>query len=161
MHRSTPWLKGFLATLVAGLLTPGPAWAACSERTASFWDWDRCWSGSRLALSALAVVATAVACFWLLFPALLSLARKSPPWPRDAFGRCLALFWFLCSVWIVVLFAGLSDELHRTATRLFPASMTWLNWNWPWLTVLGAGLLGALLILLTVRHRDSVPQPQA
>jgi hypothetical protein len=106
-----------------------------------FWDWQRDWSPSRVLATLLAVGVAWWLCFHVLFPLWLDPRRPRPPWPRDAFGRALALFWLLACGAVLVFFAARSGQLLDAGA------------------VAAAGVLGAVLILLLVRHRD--PRPTA
>lgn len=152
-----PHGAAFVSAVAVVLLIAAPAEAACNDRTASLFDWNRCWSLSR-GLTALAVLlASFLVCFLVLFPVFLMRGhndldrsgRSTARWPRTAFGLSLALFWLVSWLTFLFFFAVLSDELHR------PGSSNWLEGNWPWLGACLVAIGGAALITAVVRH----PQP--
>ena len=149
-----PPLCGLLAVL-AWALTAGPLWA-CTDR-ASVWDWDRCWVSLTRWLVLLGLGSGWwFLCFHRLFPLWLAPTRNDAPLPRVAFRRCLALWCLLMTATVVVLYAWLSDELSGPS-RLFPASLGFLNRSWKWLLVLliGGGL--ALAIWAPGRRSRAAP----
>jgi hypothetical protein len=79
-------------------------------------------------------------CFHVLFPLWLDPRNPQPPWPRDAFGWALALFWLLACA-LVPIFLAL---LWRRSTADYLVSLA---------AGILAGIMGAVLIGVLVRHR--------
>jgi hypothetical protein len=121
------------------------------------------WVGNGLAWRVLGLgAAVAVAwlcCFHVLFPRWLRPERAVAPWPRDALGRALAVFWLLACGAGLFFFAVLSDELRPAPPDGRSGGWESLRRHAPWLGVVVTGVLGAALILGLVRHR--VPTRQA
>jgi hypothetical protein len=149
--------RGFPVVFPAALLllAAGPA-RACSDKMANRFDWDACWSYSRGGAWLAAVAVSWWLAFHVLFPWLLQPGRPKAPWPRDAFGRSLAVCWLLAWAVFLFLFGALAGDLRQEKyhARWFPGGSvgTFLNQNWLWLLVVLVALAGALLIVLVVRH---------
>lgn len=145
-----------LLAMVFLWLCPQPLWA-CSDRTGSWWDWERCFCFWRLlVLPAVALIVLGCFCYLYLFLTLYLQQRQQPLWPREAFWRATAWYLFLMTAVLVGLLAGLSDDLRHNQWRVFPASWNWLDRNWPWMVLLlvGAGL-AFTLVYFTKRKRTS------
>lgn len=132
----------WVVVLVFWVLTV-PAVAATSYHTASVWDWDRTWSGTRLVLAAGLVGGAGLLCSQMVFPTILAPHRDAAPWPREAFGQTLALFFALAGVAFLTLFAWASDELREGNAGGPSGAGRWLSQNWRWLALaaLDAGLV--------------------
>jgi hypothetical protein len=142
------------------LFWPGTLWA-CSERTGSWWDWERCYCGWRvLVLPLVALVVLGAFCYPYLFLTRYLQQRKPPLWPREAFWRATAWYLFLMFGVTAVLFAGVSDEWRQSQWRLLPASWAWLDRNWPWLVILAVGAALALTLAYFTRRKPA-PVPAA
>jgi hypothetical protein len=150
--RPTTPFRPVLACIVL-LLAAAPTWA-CSDKTASRLDWAACWSFSRLGLWGITAILSWLFVFHILFPHLLQPGRLSAPWPRDALGRSLAVFWCLFWMFCLVFFAGFNDELRNSSARFFPAGSVgnFLNRSWLMMLVILVMAVGAGLILWLVRH---------
>jgi hypothetical protein len=127
-----------------------PAWA-CSSRTSSWWDWDRCYCGWRVLLLLVLVPLLTWGCLSFLFLNRYLQRRRPPLWPREAFWRAVAWDLFLVCAAAVVLFAGLSDE-WRQQWRLLPSSWNWLDRNWLWIAILAGSALVSILIVYFTRR---------
>jgi hypothetical protein len=95
-------------------------------------------------------------CFLVVFPALLQPEKRDAPWPATAFGRCLALWWFLTGVLFLALFAVASDELKRPGWRLMPAGPlgNFVNLHWLWMLAAAVTVAGAWVIHWRFRHHE-------
>ena len=130
---------------------------ACANHAfnwSNWWDWDHCYCAWRTAV--LPLVALVLLGFWSYGYLFLNryLAPKRPPfWPLEAFWRAVAWHFFLMCVTAAVLFAGVSDEWRKDNWQKFPLWLNWLNWHWPWISVLVVGaFLSVMLVLLTRRR---------
>jgi hypothetical protein len=147
------------AALALVAFCPGSLWA-CSERTGSWWDWERCYCGWRVVVLPLAALAVlGLVCYPFLFLSVYLQRRQPPLWPREAFWRATAWYLFLMTGVAALLFAAASDEWRRTQWRVFPASVAWLDYNWPWIAVLLAGGLAALALGYFTRHKRVATPP--
>ena len=122
----------------------------------NWWDWTMCYSAWRtVVLPLVALTALGFWCYGYLFLTRYLQRRNPPLWPREAFWRATAWYVFLMCVALALLFAGISDEWRKENWKIIvlPNWLNWLNWNWPWLSVLvGGGILGILLTVLTRRR---------
>jgi hypothetical protein len=86
-------------------------------------------------------------CFHVLFPRWLDPRRPQPPWPRDAFGRALALVWLLSCALAPITLA----LLWRRSAADYLASLA---------AGILAGIPGAVFIRVLVRHRQPTDRPK-
>jgi hypothetical protein len=154
-------VAGWAAAVVLGFGV-APALAGCSSSTASYWDWDRCWSGMRLAFAGGAIAGSGFLCVQVIFPALLVPHRDKAPWPREVFGRVLGIFFLLSGAAFLALFALFSpgDELRdvtRRTSGIFPVSIGWLNYNWKWIGLAALDLALVAWAFMGFRHREEAP----
>jgi hypothetical protein len=123
----------------------------------SIWDWRRRWSVPRGLAAVAALGVSWFFSFHILFPAWLAPHRPRAPWPRDAFGRALAVFWLLACGTVLILFTAVFDDVRHSPS----AVQSWFWRHGQWLAVLATGLGGAGLILYWFRHRGVRPGTDA
>jgi hypothetical protein len=148
------WWREATTTLLL-LVLASPAFADDLSWTVSPFAWNRYWSVTRLLLSVALLVVWGFLCFRLLFPVFLAPGntaldrqhRSLAPWPLTAFGRSLALFWFLAFITFLFFFGIVSTELRPGSP-----SAPFLEKYWPLMAVSAAGVLGAVAIVFLVRH---------
>lgn len=141
----------FVPVLISLLVLASPV-AAC-EPEGGMWDWETCWSGSRLAALALAVGIIWFLALHQIFPAMLDPTKSNPRLPRDAFRICVVLWWLFSAGTFLLLFAVLAGELRRGWLKLFPASLSVLNQ--PWVTAMGGILLVTVILWFVFRPRST------
>jgi len=164
MRRLVCWKSCATHLLAVALVISAatPAWA-CDYRTENAFDWQRCWSVSRLLIAGLLLVPCWVVWFEVIFRQRLHYRNLDAPSPRNVFAFCLAWCWVTFWAMFLVLFALLSDELREPGT--YPLFGGWLgsalNSHYPWLLAVLAIVVSALGINWLFKSRDTAPRREA
>ncbi len=147
----------FGLSLCWGLLSPGVASAANRAQDDPF-HWDFPWSPWRWLIVIALVVTAWLLSFHVWFPGRLDPeSKRTPPWPRVAFGDSLAAFILVtCTVFLIV-FGLVSDDIFLSPLSLGAGGTVsrFLGRNYIWIGIVLLGLgLAALVRFSIFRRRE-------
>lgn len=153
----TPWPVLLIVAMGSLLVLATPA-SAC-QTDGSLLAWNRCWSVSRFLLAGGIAVGTALVVFYVYFPFRIRASNPDPPWPRSAYGFCLAWWWVISGLAAVALFTfpgTVRGELRYPLFRLGDGAVliAITEYLLPGLLAAAVVVIG-ILIGYIVRHRTT------